>query len=109
MAWESAAAGALSISFAELRFVLALMLAIPVSGLIRFIRHPAARRLYSVTSGVLLIIYPFGRGVLQIAFPTACTYLAMLLAPRRCTLLAWLTVFPYLIWLQVEMTGLNFV
>ena len=101
MAWEASAATALSLSFAELRYVLAILLAIPISACMRFIRNPTARRLFSVTSGVLLVLYPFGRGVLQLAFPTLCTYLAMLLAPRRCALIAWMTVFPYLVWLQL--------
>ena len=101
MAWEASAAEALSISSSELRFVLALMLAMPVSGCIRFFTSPVSRRWFSVLSGILLIVYPFGRGVLQIAVPSICTYLAMLISPRRCALFAWMTVFPYLIWLQV--------
>ncbi|GAX78812.1 hypothetical protein CEUSTIGMA_g6249.t1 [Chlamydomonas eustigma] len=101
MEWEVAAAAALDISFSEMRFVLSLILAIPLSFVVRAIKNRSARYVYSTACGLILIIYPFGRGVLQITFPSVTTYLAMLLIPKRCGTIAWLTVFPYLVWLQI--------
>lgn len=47
------------------------------------------------------VLYPFGRGVIQVVFPTVITYLSMALFPRRCLVLAWIFNFGYLVWLQV--------
>ncbi len=101
MPWEIAASQALSCSLSELRFLLCIFLSIPVSAGIRGIRQATLRRLYSVAVGSFLVVYCFGRSILQVAFPSAATYLAMLLAPRSCSYIAWATVFPYLVWLQV--------
>lgn len=59
----------------------------------------AARHLYALVTGVLIVYYPFGSGIIH-ALPMAiCAYLALLVAPRRAGTIAWCTVFPYLIYL----------
>ena len=59
----------------------------------------AARHLYALLTGVALVYYPFGSSVLHVLPMAAASYAALLLAPRHAGTLAWLTVFPYLIYL----------
>lgn len=101
MEWEGRAADALDVARPQLRFIIALFAAVPISWAVRWIRSPSLRKLYSICSGLLLLLYPFGQGVYQVIFPTVVTYLAMLLFPRRCAAIVWATVFTYLVWLQV--------
>ena len=57
------------------------------------------RHLYAVATGILIIYYPFGSSIMHVLPMAVAAYLAMLLAPRRAGLIAWCTVFPYLIYL----------
>lgn len=52
----------------------------------------AARHLYALLSGLLLVYFPFGMGITQVALPLVVTYAAMALAPRHCGAIAWLNM-----------------
>ena len=52
-------------------------------------------------TGLALIYYPFGFGCIHSVLPSLLTYLAILLAPSKCGHVAWLSCFPYLIYLHV--------
>lgn len=49
-------------------------------------------------TGLVLVWYPFGKGVGQVIPPLLLTYSAMALVPRACGAIAWLNM-AYLIWL----------
>lgn len=53
--------------------------------------------MFSLVSGVALILYPFGSGVVHALVPATAVYAAMRFARARCGTLAWLIAFPYLI------------
>lgn len=53
--WEAAAAEMLDISFAQMRFVFSLFLAIPLNAALRGIRAPWARHTFSIVAGLLLV------------------------------------------------------
>ncbi|KAG1668571.1 hypothetical protein FOA52_007305 [Chlamydomonas sp. UWO 241] len=101
MGWEMQAAGVLSMSHSQTRFIIAMCTCIPLSAGMRLIHNTTLRHLYSVVVGVLLVMYPFGHGIYQLIFPVAATYLSMLLSPRHCVATTWVFVFGYLVWLQV--------
>jgi hypothetical protein len=58
--------------------------------------HVAARHLYSMLSGCILIYCAFGAGITHVLLPSTLTYLAMALAPRRCGTLSWAINLVYL-------------
>jgi len=62
------------------------------------LRSTAARHAYAVITGLVLVWYPFGKGVGQVIPPLLLTYSAMALVPRACGAIAWLNM-AYLIWL----------
>lgn len=55
--------------------------------------------MYSLVTGILLLYYPFGAGVVHVLPPAILTYLAMLLFPKSCGRLSWMINFPYLLYL----------
>ena len=57
----------------------------------------AGRHWFSITTGILLIYYPFGNGIFHAFVPTLLTYGCMLGARRHCGKLAWMLDFAYLI------------
>lgn len=62
--------------------------------------HPASppgRHIFSLVTGVALIIYPFGSGCMHAFVPAALVYACMRQARARCGTLAWAIAFPYLI------------
>lgn len=60
---------------------------IPISG----------RHVFSLVTGVALIIYPFGSGCMHAFVPATLVYACMRQARARCGTLAWAIAFPYLI------------
>lgn len=58
---------------------------------------PAGRHIFSLVTGVALIVYPFGSGCMHAFVPAALVYACMRHACSRCGTLAWLIAFPYLI------------
>ncbi|MEW5306286.1 MAG: hypothetical protein WDW36_008759 [Sanguina aurantia] len=78
------------------------MLSVLVGSGLAFIRSTTARHLYSLVTGILLVYYPFGAGVLHALPPAILTYTAMLVLPRSCGRLAWMINFPYLLYLHVS-------
>lgn len=101
MSWEFELARLADVSVDLLRFALAFWLHIVAGFGLRFMRHPSARNVYSLITGLLLVYYPFGSGVLHVLPPAGLTYLAMWLVPRKCGTLAWAICFPYLIAMHV--------
>jgi len=101
MPWEQAAAGAIGLSIDQLRFTLALFSSVLIGLGIRLFKSPAARHLYSLSTGFFLVYYPFGFGVIHALPPSALVYLALVLAPGSCGTASWLICFPYLIYLHV--------
>jgi lysophospholipid acyltransferase len=61
--------------------------------------HPAARNLYSLAVGLLLLYYPFGSGIVHVVLTSWVTYIVMWLIPKKCGTWAWLINFPYLLML----------
>lgn len=57
----------------------------------------AARHLYSFATGVALLYYPFGNGLVLALIPSLLTYLAMWRIREYASTLAWLVDFTYLI------------
>lgn len=101
MQWELSAASSLDVSVDLVRFMLCFFLSVPVGAGMRLCRTPTVRNIYSIITGIALIYYPFGGGIIHV-FPVAIlTYLAMWLAPHRAGTLAWFINFPYLIALHV--------
>mmetsp|Transcript_35537 Transcript_35537/g.78847 ORF Transcript_35537/g.78847 Transcript_35537/m.78847 type:complete len:511 (-) Transcript_35537:481-2013(-) len=101
MSWEIQIAASAGFSISQLRFALAFLFSVPLGAGIRLFRNKTARHLYALVTGVLLVYYPFGDSIIQAFPPAILTYLAILVAPRRCGSLAWFINFPYLIWLHV--------
>ena len=58
---------------------------------------PAARHVFSIVSGFLLVYYPFATGVFHAIVPTSLAYFFMRRFRQHCGTLTWLTAFPYLI------------
>lgn len=58
----------------------------------------AARHVYSMLTGLGLLYYAFGAGMLHALIPTALTYVAMALAPKRCGALSWGINMAYLLY-----------
>jgi len=90
----------LAISTSQLRFTICLFACIPVAWLQRQIRHVAGAHLFAVVTGLLLIYYPFGNGVLHVVPPILITFTALHLVPRYCGTVVWLLCFPHLIYLH---------
>lgn len=63
---------------------------------VRCLACTAVRHLYASVTGLLLIYYPFGAGIMQAFPPVIVTWLVMALAPRHSGMLAWALNFPYL-------------
>ena len=57
----------------------------------------AARQVFSIVTGFLLIYYPFGDGCLHAFATSMLVYACMRFNRRRCGTLAWLVTFPYLV------------
>ena len=57
----------------------------------------SARHIYSLVTGVALVYFPFGNGVVLAALPCLLTYLAMWRIREYASTLAWLVDFTYLI------------
>ncbi|GFR42985.1 hypothetical protein Agub_g3984 [Astrephomene gubernaculifera] len=100
-AWELELSQATGLSPSQLRFTLALFATIPLAAGVRLFRNPTMRHLYALVTGLLIVYYPFGSGVILVLPMAVAAYLALLLAPRRAGTIAWATVFPYLIYLHV--------
>lgn len=47
-------------------------------------------------SGILLVYYAFGAGIIHALIPSSLTYVAMALAPKQCGSLAWAINLVYL-------------
>ena len=60
--------------------------------------HQSGRHLYSVLTGIALLMYPFGLSIVYIAPPVVVAYLAMVLVPRHAGAVAWGFAMPYLIY-----------
>ncbi|KAG2485077.1 hypothetical protein HYH03_016174 [Edaphochlamys debaryana] len=101
MAWEQQAATATGLSLSQFRFTLALFSTVLLAPGIRLFRSPTLRHLYAIITGVLIIYYPFGSGIIHVAPMAVAAYVALLLVPRYAGVLSWCTVFPYLIYLHV--------
>ncbi|KAL6754098.1 MBOAT, membrane-bound O-acyltransferase family-domain-containing protein [Haematococcus lacustris] len=99
--WETQAGTALGMSKDQLRFAIALFLSVPTGLGMRLFKSPTARHLYSLSTGLLLVYWPFGQGVCQALLPAILTYLAMAALPRQCGAIAWAVNMPYLIYLHV--------
>lgn len=101
MEFERKLSAAAGLSIDQLRVTLALFASVLLMAGIRLFSNATARHLYALVTGVLIVYYPFGSGIIH-ALPMAiCAYLALLVAPRRAGTIAWCTVFPYLIYLHV--------
>ena len=57
----------------------------------------AARHVYSLVTGVALVYFPFGNGIVLAALPSLLTYLAMWRIREYASTLAWLVDFTFLI------------
>lgn len=57
----------------------------------------AARHLYAMITGLLLIYYPFGNGCVHGLVTASVTYFFMLRFRKHCGTLTWVVIFPYLI------------
>ncbi|GAX79182.1 hypothetical protein CEUSTIGMA_g6622.t1 [Chlamydomonas eustigma] len=109
MSWESDVAKLASMQSVDyIRFALALLVSVPVGACVNMFKSATVRHLYAVATGFVLIYYPFGYGVIHAAPPMLVVYLAMLMVPSYCGVLAWLSCFPYLIYLHIaSASGLN--
>ncbi|GBF90895.1 lysophospholipid acyltransferase-like [Raphidocelis subcapitata] len=97
MEWEARLMEAGGLSHDQARFAVSFVVCIFAGILIRGLRNPTVRNLYSLLTGLLLLYYPFGSGILHCVFTSWTTYLVMWLIPRKCGTLAWLINFPYLL------------
>jgi lysophospholipid acyltransferase len=57
----------------------------------------AARHVYALVTGFLLIYYPFGNGCFHALVPSLLTYVAMVRIRQHCGTLSWLVTFTYLL------------
>lgn len=96
-AWELEACASSGLTLSMLRFSISFVLSVLVGALFRFVPTVRGRHAYSLLTGVALVAYPFGGGVLHAFAPAALVYAAMLRFRSRCGTLAWLIAFPYLI------------
>ncbi|EFJ48091.1 hypothetical protein VOLCADRAFT_120919 [Volvox carteri f. nagariensis] len=101
MAWEEQLSSATGLSLSQFRFTLALFASVLLVAGIRLLRNTTLRHLYALVTGVAIIYYPFGSGIIHVLPMAVAAYLALHLAPRRAGAVAWCTVFPYLIYLHV--------
>eukprot|EP00798_Chlamydomonas_sp_ICE-L_P020731 gene20731-27546_t len=101
MDWERAGGASMQITVLQFRFFLCFISACLAGYGLKLIRSPTARHIYAIVTGLALVYYPFGSGVLQAVYPSVLTYLVMVIFPSNCGSLAWLINFPYLIWLHV--------
>lgn len=58
--------------------------------------------LFAVVTGLLLIYFPFGSGVLHVVLPILITFAALHLVPRRCGTVVWCLCFPHLIYMYAD-------
>jgi len=97
---ELQVAQALAISTSQLRFTLCLFACVPVAWLQRQIRHVVGAHVFAVVTGLFLIYFPFGSGVLHVVPPLVITFVALHLFPRYCGTLVWMLCFPHLIYMH---------
>lgn len=101
MGWETEMAAGIGLSLDQTRFMLALLVSIPMAEVVRRIHSTTVRHFFSAVVGFLLVYYPFGFGTIHAVAPSVMVYLGMVLAPSQCGTIAWSTCFPYLIYLHV--------
>ncbi|GLC46847.1 hypothetical protein PLESTB_001540800 [Pleodorina starrii] len=101
MPWEEQLSKTTGLSLSQFRFTLALFVSVLLVPGIRLFRSPTLRHLYALVTGIAVIYYPFGSGIIHVLPMAVAAYLALLLAPRRAGAIGWCTVFPYLIYLHV--------
>ena len=61
----------------------------------------AARHAYAIATGVVLLAYPFGSGVANLAVPAVTTYALLAQLPAFAGTLAWCLDFAFLLWCHV--------
>lgn len=100
-AWELQFAAQAGLSISQARFVIALFSSVLIAAGVRLFRSPTVRHLYALVTGIAVVYYPFGSGIIHVAPMGALAYGAMVLVPRRAGSVAWATVFMYLVYLHV--------
>ena len=61
-----------------------------------------ARHAYAIATGVLLLAYPFGSGIANLAVPAVVTYALLAQLPAFAGTLAWCLDFAFLLWCHVS-------
>lgn len=97
MEWEVQLQQSSGLTQDQTRFAVSFIVCILAGVLIRLLRNPTVRNIYSLLVGLLLLYFPFGSGILHCVFTSWLTYFVMWLIPRKCGTLAWLINFPYLL------------
>ncbi|KIY98914.1 hypothetical protein MNEG_9048 [Monoraphidium neglectum] len=100
MDWEVQAQQVTALTLDQVRFAVSFLACIVAGILIRGLRSPTARNLYSLAVGLLLLYYPFGSGIVHVVLTSWVTYIVMWLIPKKCGTWAWLINFPYLLMLH---------
>lgn len=59
-----------------------------------------ARHAYAIATGLLLLAYPFGSGIANLAVPAVATYALIAQLPAHAGTLAWCLDFSFLLWRQ---------
>ncbi|KAK9810978.1 hypothetical protein WJX73_003119 [Symbiochloris irregularis] len=95
--WETDLAFSLGQTVSMLRFAIAFFASVPIGAGLRLIKDPKARHIYSVTTGLALVYFPFGNGIVLAVLPSLLTYVAMWRIREYASTLAWLVDFTYLI------------
>lgn len=96
-AWEEDLAALVGATPSLLRFAVSFFASVPIGAGLRYVKSPKARHLYSFATGVALLYYPFGNGLVLALIPSLLTYLAMWRIREYASTLAWLVDFTYLI------------
>jgi len=94
--WESNLASLVG-HISSFRFAVSFFVSVLLGYGLRLTSSPSLRHLYSLITGLLLIYYPFGGGIIHIIISSTLVYLYMKYLPHNAGTLAWLTAFPYLI------------
>lgn len=94
--WESNLAPLVG-HISSFRFAVSFFVSVLIGYGLRLTSSPSLRHLYSFITGLLLIYYPFGGGIIHIMISSTLVYLYVKYLPRNAGTLAWLTAFPYLI------------
>lgn len=95
--WELQAAALGGLTLSQLRFFISFVLSVVLGAVFRHVPSPRGRHVFSLVTGVALIIYPFGSGCMHAFVPATLVYACMRQARARCGTLAWAIAFPYLI------------